>query len=501
LGLLGILLTVALLTLGSSAKAQAGGEAAQEAPVPARYQGLYLEAQTIDAMLARKGPVGYIKEFQRIEAHAAFIGSHFDVEQYKLGWGGHLPRFPGAKVAQVLDSGGPGSIRFRINAGIAQLGAVGAPMLRIQDVSPALAEFEPWKLPLLAMLARGYRMDDGNILWIDEVMPLEGGRLGSGVLQADGDDQASRGGRDEARLKGFGDGSVFQGKYNDGEIHLKVGWQGGEKVFTVTQHSSGLKFAEVTAEDMQEFIEYLPVKGGISQTATLLPEPPFLVMADTLSLRPTPNWKVKRRGVFHLGDRASLWMRTQESFEHGGLRGHFGLLQQGRTLGWAFLPFVGRLLANQGDYRRFTGALLRPKNAPIYELKLPGRKGAPCRLRPSGEDSKALPAEVAGLEAATPRWALANLDGDNTLDPVCVLSSVEGKQAACAFLSSTGKAQGFRAAGCVTLTGGKITGVSARDADGDGQRDLKISQGADSSSFRFDPKDAHYSSTPLPKSP
>ena len=239
--------------------------------------------------------------------------------------------------------------------------------------------------------------------------------------------------------------------------------------YVLTQTRDGFTLQTALPEDGPGL---LPDKDGETLKLRRTPHSPFMVLADTLRLRAKPNAKARVVGTLAYGDRVAVWTRAPSETKAGPIRGHWVLVQKGRSFGWTFFPYLA-FVSKEAD-----------KSGPQV-LRVPPRFDP-------GFDRRA----ASKFPVSEGRWMLANLNGDEVLDRILIIEA-GGEQNICVFRSI---ATGFAAKSCFTRAGTGAVRISGKDMNGDGRQDVLVrANNAEALVAYFDPKSGKYTTTrPVP---
>jgi MYXO-CTERM domain-containing protein len=157
----------------------------------------------------------------------------------------------------------------------------------------------------------------------------------------------------------------------------------------------------------------------------------------------------------------------------GSIESPWLLVRHGKRLGWVFGAFVGRIADRREESVRIEA--VRRLTWPPSFYRLRRGESDSCEVIAKGE--RAIRAASPVTKGATAELVVMNLNDDDVIDPICVLTSGT-RQAVCPFLSKDRK---YVPAGCIERTAEEVAegqphvpAISAKDANADGALDLVV---------------------------
>jgi hypothetical protein len=426
--------------------------AATEVPPP--FRGDYVSSAFADAVLQRaptippSDPIGFT-----VGASSLTRASHVEADELKVT---SVQEKNGRLTLRLEAQGDQKAEVFTLSRenGLAVLSDGKERWVRLTDALPA-ADFLPSEvLRTFAYLSRGWWKDGRPWHFVP--------RLPKGPLKFEGDPQGT--------VQQGPSSTSFQGGFVFSEV---LGL--GKELFLFEPKEDGTLHLLPTKEPADgEGPDYEPLPGRKPTVLQPMSEPPFLVLADKLTLRTRPSADAPKVALLDNLTPVALWARREGTDTlRSSLRGTWLLVQAGDKVGWAFSPYLG-LRQEPSPTARPGPTRVGPAtdSGPTYVFGLEAQKPV-CQVRAKQPASP----KAAPTEAERVALVLARLNDDATLDPVCLYTRT-GYLTLCPLLSHPG-GTAFTPAGCLDVPAEVLPPLWAKDSNGDGHLDLHLGEGQD----------------------
>ncbi len=439
-----------LLLLAATASA-----AATEVPPP--FRGDYIPIAVSEAILQQAPSIPPANPaIFTLGVSTLTRGSHLEVEELQVRGlqekGGQLRLQLESEVNQVL-------VLQREN-GLARVSDGNEHFVRVADVLPAAQGLPSYDLRTLATLSRGWWNEkDGRAWHFVPTLPAS--------LKPESDPHGS--------VQQGATSTSFKGGFGFNDV-LTL----GKELFLIEPQEDGTLRLVPTTEPT-DGPDYLPTPGRKPTVLKPMKEPPFVVLADKLTLRTRPAPDAPKVALLDNLTPVALWARREGTETLRGVRGSWLLVQAGDTVGWAFSPYVG--LRQELTFTLKPGpARVGPAtdSGPTYVFGLEAQKPL-CQVRT--KQATASP-KGAPTEAERVALVLARLNDDAVLDPACLYTRT-GFLTLCPLLSNKGGTS-FTPAGCLDVPAETLPPVWAKDTNGDGHLDLHLGEGQDAQVAVYD---------------
>ncbi len=428
--------------------------------VPAPFRGDYVSSDFADAVLQRaptlppSNPTGLT-----VSASSLTRASQLEADEIKVT---RVQEKNGRLTLQLEARGEQKGEVFTLSRenNVAVLSDGKQRWVRLTDVLPA-ADFLPSdELRTFAYLSRGWWHEKDGRPWhfvprLPGTLKLEG--ESQGTVQQGPTSTSFKGGFGFTQVLGIGKALFLLEPKEDGTLHL----------LPTTEPTDGP--------------DYLPTPGRKPTVLKPMKEPPFVVLADKLTLRTRPAPDAPKVALLDNLTPVALWARREGTETLRGVRGSWLLVQAGDTVGWAFSPYVG--LRQELTFTLKPGpARVGPAtdSGPTYVFGLEAQKPL-CQVRT--KQATASP-KGAPTEAERVALVLARLNDDAVLDPACLYTRT-GFLTLCPLLSNKGGTS-FTPAGCLDVPAETLPPVWAKDTNGDGHLDLHLGEGQDAQVAVYD---------------
>ena len=201
------LLAVALPRISVAGTTNYDGVDPEENPVPKRFRGTYVVKRELDAILSRRKPIRPLSYTTTFTEHEAVYGTRWDMVD---GVAKHVGAVGTAQLVEISGPDGKRIVTFKARNRRGYFGEGEGVQIRLEDAAPPLARFNLQNVSMVALLARGYRTDAGEILWLEAVINWPpnageapgGGNAGGGNTRAGGGRRRAPETRRSAALSG-----------------------------------------------------------------------------------------------------------------------------------------------------------------------------------------------------------------------------------------------------------------------------------------------------------
>jgi hypothetical protein len=425
--------------------------AATEVPPP--FRGEYVSAALVDAVLQRaplippSDPVGFT-----VGASSFTRASHLEADEIQVT---RVQDKNGRLTLQLEARGDEPGETFTLSRenGLAVLSDGKERWVRLTDALPAADFLASDDLRTFAYLSRGWFNEKDGRAW--SFVP----RLPKGSLKLEGEPQGP--------VQQGPTSTTFKGGFGfSGVLTL------GKELFLLEPKEDGALHLLPTKEPT-DGPDYEPLPGRKATVLKPMREPPFLVLADKLTLRTRPSADAPKVALLDNLTPVAVWGRREGTETLRSVRGTWMLVQAGDKVGWAFSPYLGA--RQELNFTMKPGpARVGPAtdSGPTYVFGLESKKPV-CQVRTKQSASP----KAAPTEAERVALVLARLNDDATLDPVCLYTRT-GYLTACPLLSNTA-GTAFTPAGCLDVPAEVLPPLWAKDSNGDGHLDLHLGEGQD----------------------